>query len=104
MHTIHILTIKEREEEYNQVKSFWEGHGWKVIPFYNDGKKPAIGRNQILKNFYESNDDWICISDDDLILVDEKEFREHGSIKALVGEVDYPKLNYRNFLINNEQM
>lgn len=104
MNKIHILTINDRKEVFEITKNFWESHGWEVIPEYNDNTKPAVGRNRILKKFYESDEDWIAMSDDDIILVDEKEFKEHGSIKALVGEVDYPKLNYRNFLTNNEKL
>ena len=104
MNKIHIITVKEREKEYNLVKSFWESYGWEVITEYNDNTKPSIGRNRILRKFYDSNDDWVCISDDDIVLMTEEEFKKHGSVKAQVGEVDYPKLNYRQFLTNNEQI
>ena len=104
MNTVHIVTIKDREDVFTKTKEFWESYNWKVIPIYNENQHPCIARNKLLRNFYDSNDDWICIADDDLVLMTEKEFKELGSVKALVGEVDYPKLNYREFLKNNEQL
>ena len=104
MNKIHIITVKPREEVFVKTREFWESYGWEVIPTYNDNTHPSLGRNKLLRKFYDSNDDWLCIADDDIILVSEEEFREHGSVKAIHGEINYPRLNYREFLTNNEQL
>ena len=104
MKKIHILTINDRKEVFEITKNFWESHGWEVIPEYNDNTKPAIGRNRILKKFYESDDDWIAMADDDVILTDEEFFINNGTVKATVDEIEYPKLNLNTFLSDNENI
>ena len=93
MNEIHILTIKSREEVFEKSKNFWESYGWKVIPTYNDGEHPSVGRNKILRKFYDSNDDWICVADDDIVLLNQDEFDNHPNVKYLEG-VKFPTLNY----------
>lgn len=103
MNEIHILTIKSREEVFEKSKNFWESYGWKVIPTYNDGEHPSVGRNKILRKFYDSNDDWICVADDDIVLLNQDEFNNHPNVKYLEG-VEFPTLNYIDFLTNNERL
>ena len=103
MNEIHILTIKSREEVFEKSKNFWESYGWKVIPTYNDGEHPSVGRNKILRKFYDSNDDWICVADDDIVLLNQDEFDNHPNVKYLEG-VKFPTLNYIDFLTNNERL
>ena len=68
LNKIHIVTIDSRKEIFEQTKSWWESHGWEVISLNNTDTLLAEGRNKFLKEFYKSDDDWIIISDDDLIL------------------------------------
>ena len=104
MNTVQLITTKAREEVFVKTKEFWESYDWKVIPIYNDKQHPSKARNKLLRNFYDSNEDWICIADDDQVLMTEEEFKDFGAVRTIVGEVDYPKLNYRQFLTNNEQI
>ena len=54
-----MITIKDRADIFEQSKLWWESFGWEVIPVYNDDNSPAVGRNKILRKFYDSNDDWV---------------------------------------------
>tara|TARA_Y100000034_G_scaffold29616_1_gene35925 strand:+ start:2525 stop:3442 length:918 start_codon:yes stop_codon:yes gene_type:complete len=109
MNKIHIITIKDRSELFDQVKEWWEKHNWIVEPIYNDGQLPRVGWNKALRKFYDSNEDWVCIADDDIILLDEDGFKDR-LVKMMTphfnlsDDLGYPDLNYREFLSNNEEL
>lgn len=64
---IHILTTTNSKRLPDTVK-FWHEHGWQVRPHYNDGLFPSYGRNHILQRFYDSDEEWMCMCDDDITL------------------------------------
>jgi len=62
--TIHILCTKQRQSQ----ATWWKEQGYTVQEHFNDGKLPSQGRNKILEDFYNGNEEWICICDDDVVL------------------------------------
>jgi len=62
--TIHMLATHSR----TPVSSWWEAQGYTVHLHHNDGVHPGHGRNQILQDFYQSDQEWLCMADDDVIL------------------------------------
>lgn len=65
---IHILTTTNRADILKQNLNFWQEIGWQTHIEYNDNCLPALGRNRILKQFYNSDQEWLCMADDDTIL------------------------------------
>ena len=68
---INILSIST-SKRIQQTKTFYEDHKWNVNVFNNDGKFPSYGRNAILESFYDSDQEWCCICDDDITLFDDR--------------------------------
>ena len=64
---IKILSISD-SQRVDVTKAYYESYGWDVQVYNNDGKFPSYGRNNILEDFYNSNDEWTCICDDDITL------------------------------------
>lgn len=62
---VDILTTSDRNTAV--VNDFWTSHGWTPVYHDNTGQPPGAGRNQILKEFYASGREWICIADDDIV-------------------------------------
>ena len=110
MNKVHIITIKNRADIFEQSKLWWESFGWEVIPVYNDNNGPAVGRNKVLREFYDSNDDWVCIADDDAVLLTEDVFKSryvNSGLKKhlnLKDDLTFPNLDYKHFLTNNEKI
>jgi|TARA_Y100000310_G_scaffold204791_1_gene205039 hypothetical protein len=110
LNKIHIITIKDRVDIFEKSKVWWESFGWEVIPVYNDGNGIGVGRNKVLRKFYDSNDDWVCIADDDAILLTEDIFKSryvNSGLKShlnLSEDLTFPKLDYKHFLTNNEKL
>lgn len=103
MNKIHLLTTKSRKDVCEETISIWESYGWEIDITYNDNKHPSFGRNKILRKFYDSNEDWLCMADDDVYILNEEQFKNHGNVKFL-GDVDLPKLNYKKFLTDNDEI
>lgn len=64
---INILSIST-STRVKQTQTFFENENWNVSIYNNDNKFPSYGRNNILEEFYNSNDEWCCICDDDITL------------------------------------
>ena len=65
MMRVDILTTRDRDTAV--VNDFWTSHGWTPVYHDNTGQPPGAGRNLILKEFYASGREWICIADDDIV-------------------------------------
>lgn len=61
---IHMLTTKARTSQ----AEWWQQQGYEVVEHHNDGLFPSVGRNQMLEHFYNSDQEWLCMCDDDVIL------------------------------------
>jgi hypothetical protein len=69
---IYILATKQRSAITEYSVEYWRSIGWQPIVEYNDDQLPAIGRNRILKKFYDSLDPWLALADDDITLWNDK--------------------------------
>lgn len=67
-HRIDLLTCKGREDITNKTVSWWQSQGWQVVLWDNTGYLPAVGRNNIIKSFKESDRDLLIMADDDITL------------------------------------
>lgn len=65
---IDLLTHKGREHITIQTVNWWQSHGWEVVLWDNTGYLPAIGRNNIIKSFKESDRKYLIMADDDITL------------------------------------
>jgi hypothetical protein len=65
---IDLLTCKGREEITMKTINWWESQGWEVVLWDNTGYLPAIGRNNIIKSYKESDRDILIMADDDITL------------------------------------
>ena len=65
---IDLLSCAGREHITNQTVNWWESQGWQVVLWDNTGYLPAVGRNNIIKSFKESDRDILIMADDDITL------------------------------------
>jgi len=61
---IHLLTTDSRTSQ----AEWWQQQGWQVTEFNNTDQPPGVGRNRMLQAFYQSDQEWLCMCDDDVIL------------------------------------
>jgi hypothetical protein len=65
---IDLLTCKGRADITNKTIDWWASQGWEVVVWDNTGYLPAVGRNNIIKSFKESDRDILIMADDDITL------------------------------------
>lgn len=65
---IDLLTHKGREHITDKTVTWWQSQGWEVVLWDNTGYLPAIGRNNIIKGFKESDRTYLIMADDDITL------------------------------------
>jgi len=65
---IDLLTCKGRADITTKTIDWWASQGWEVVLWDNTGYLPAVGRNNIIKSFKESDRDILIMADDDITL------------------------------------
>lgn len=65
---IDLLTCKGRADITTKTIDWWASQGWEVVVWDNTGYLPAVGRNNIIKSFKESDRDILIMADDDITL------------------------------------
>jgi|2_EtaG_2_1085320.scaffolds.fasta_scaffold40950_2 hypothetical protein len=69
---VTLIATNKRLAVTKQSIATWQKQGWEVVVEWNDGQHLVAARNRILKRFYESNDKWCAMADDDCILDEHK--------------------------------
>jgi len=65
---IDILTCQGRPNITEKTVNWWTSQGWEVVLWDNTGYLPAVGRNNIIKSFKESDREILVMADDDITL------------------------------------
>jgi hypothetical protein len=65
---IDLLTCAGRADITNKTVTWWQSQGWQVVLWDNTGYLPAVGRNNIIKSFKESDRQLLIMADDDITL------------------------------------
>jgi hypothetical protein len=65
---IDLLTHEGREDITLKTINWWQSHGWEVHTWDNTGFLPAVGRNNIIRDFINSNRQYLIMADDDITL------------------------------------
>lgn len=65
---IDLLTCEGRPTITTKTVRWWQSQGWQVVLWDNTGKLPAVGRNQIIKDFQSSDRPVLIMADDDVTL------------------------------------
>jgi hypothetical protein len=65
---IDLLTHRGREQITTPTVNWWQSQGWEVVLWDNTGYLPAIGRNNIIKSYKESDRQILIMADDDITL------------------------------------
>ena len=65
---IDLLTHKGREDITLKTINWWQSHGWEVHSWNNTGNLPAVGRNNIIRDFINSDRQYLIMADDDITL------------------------------------
>lgn len=65
---IDLLTHQGRPNITNQTVNWWQSQGWEVHLWDNTGHRPAVGRNKIIKDFQNSDRNYLIMADDDITL------------------------------------
>jgi hypothetical protein len=65
---IDLLTHAGREDITLKTINWWQSYGWEVHTWDNTGNLPAVGRNKIIKDFINSDRQYLIIADDDITL------------------------------------
>jgi hypothetical protein len=65
---IDILTCQGRPSITEKTVAWWTSQGWQVVLWDNTGYLPAVGRNNIIKSFKESDRQILIMADDDITL------------------------------------
>jgi hypothetical protein len=65
---IDLLTCAGRADITNKTVAWWQSQGWEVVLWDNTGYLPAVGRNNIIKSFKESDREILVMADDDITL------------------------------------
>ena len=65
---IDLLTCEGRPTITTKTVNWWQSQGWQVVLWDNTGNLPAVGRNQIIKDFQRSDRRILIMADDDITL------------------------------------
>lgn len=84
---IDLLTCKGREHITNHTVNWWQSQGWEVVLWDNTGYIPAIGRNNIIKSFKESDRNLLIMADDDITLYTHRYLTQQWLEKPIVNGV-----------------
>ena len=96
---IDLLTHKGREDITNKTVNWWESQGWKVHCYDNTGYLPAVGRNEIIRDYKSSDREVLIMADDDITLYTHRYLTSDWLKKPLVRDVYTLNSNHKMHIL-----